>query len=62
LSADEHLRRYKRVPVKGKHGEPQHRDGPASVFVRLLDANPSLATPSEKAWANALKHTWATPD
>jgi len=62
LPADEHLRRYKRVPVKGKHGEPQRWDGLASVFVTLLDANPSLATASEKAWANALKHAWTTPD
>lgn len=62
LSAEEHLRRYECVPVKGKHGEPRHWDGLASVFVVLLDANPSLATASEKAWAEALKQIWDRHD
>ena len=62
LTVEEHLRRYKRIPVKSKHGEPQRWDGLASVFVILVDENPGLATVTEKAWASALKHAWMEPE
>jgi hypothetical protein len=59
LAADAHLKRHPLKKVKGKHGEPVDWDGLATVFVLLVDENPTVATPTEKLWAAALKQVWA---
>jgi hypothetical protein len=58
LTAQEHLKRHPLKKVKGKHGEPAHWDGLASLFVLLVNENPKLASASERAWAQALTAAW----
>ena len=48
--------RYKRNPVKGKYGEPQHWDGLSTVFIILAESNPGHLTTGEKEWLRVLKN------
>jgi 5-methylcytosine-specific restriction endonuclease McrA len=48
LTAEEFLRRYPLRRVRGKHGEPIHWDGLASLFVLLISNHPQHATLTER--------------
>ena len=52
---DKWEQRVKRIPVKGKYGEPQSWDGLTSVFVMLAERRFSSLTSGERQWLKALK-------
>ena len=52
--AADHLKRYPLKKVKDKYGEPAHWDGLSSVFLVLVDGDPT-ASMSDRQWAKALK-------
>jgi 5-methylcytosine-specific restriction endonuclease McrA len=47
-------RRFRKKPVKGKYGEPQHWDGFSTLFVILAERDPASLTASEKEWRKVL--------
>jgi hypothetical protein len=54
LTGEEHLKRNPVKKVKGKHGEPLHWDGLASLFLLLTRDYPATMTATDRAWAAAL--------
>jgi 5-methylcytosine-specific restriction endonuclease McrA len=54
-SREEHLAVHKPWLVKGKHGEPLHWDGLASVFVFYARRSSRVLTATERGWLAALE-------
>jgi len=54
-SREEHLAIHKPWVVKGKHGEPSHWDGLASVFVFFARRSSRKLTATERGWLMALE-------
>jgi hypothetical protein len=52
--ADDFAKRSPLHRVKGKYGEPSDWDGLATLFVELVERDPSIASSSELAWFRAL--------
>jgi 5-methylcytosine-specific restriction endonuclease McrA len=54
----------KRSPLirpKGKYGEPELWDGLSWLFVCLIERQPTMATPSERAWLEAFRSFKSAP-
>lgn len=58
-SADEYLKVSNPHTVKGKHGEPEHWDGLASLFVLLARQTERPLTAAEKDWLRAFEAHYA---
>jgi 5-methylcytosine-specific restriction endonuclease McrA len=58
-SADEYLKVSNPWTVKGKHGEPEHWDGLASLFVLLARQAERPLTAAEKDWLRAFEAHYA---
>lgn len=58
-AADEYLSMNPPWVVKGRHGEPQHWDGLASLFVVLARQSRRPLTAVEKDWLHALEAHYA---
>lgn len=58
-SADEYLKVSDPWTVKGKHGEPEHWDGLASLFVLLARRAERPLTAAEKDWLHAFEAHYA---
>jgi 5-methylcytosine-specific restriction endonuclease McrA len=46
-------KREKRVPIKGKYGEPENWDGLSGIFILLAERNLDRLTPEDKSWLSA---------
>jgi hypothetical protein len=53
-NAADYSRKNPSKRVRGKHGEPQHWDGLASLFL-VLAARGAVLTPSESLWEQSLR-------
>jgi 5-methylcytosine-specific restriction endonuclease McrA len=62
LAAEEHLRRNPMKKVKGKHGEPLHWDGLASLFMLLAGKHSDTITLTDKQWLAALSVAQKGPE
>ncbi len=47
--------REKRIPIKGKYGEPQRWDGLSAVFVVLAERNSDRLSAEERTWLKAFR-------
>lgn len=49
-------KREKRIPIKGKYGEPEHWDGLSAIFMVLAERKLSELAPDDRSWLKALQN------